>query len=266
MNEIETILCKVLRCDRSALYLERRRRPLSPGQTGRLEKALRERLQGVPVQYLTGETEFMGLRLRVDSRVLIPRPETEILVEEAIRVIRDSRQPAPRILDIGTGAGNIPIALAVHLGLPQADISSVDISEDCLALARANARAHRVANRIAFLKSDLFERFRPGEDRFHFIISNPPYIPAEEFDALPENVRREPPAAFLAGDKGLYFYRKIEAGARVFLAAGGCLFLETGAGQAQDLRRIFSDRACWAPVRFVIDYNDIERIAVIAKG
>jgi release factor glutamine methyltransferase len=262
MNEIEAILCKLYQCDRSGLYLEPHR-PLTPCQSNRLEALLKKRVGGEPLQYLVGDMEFMGLCYRVAPGVLIPRPETEILVQEALKEIIASKKHALKILDIGTGSGNIAISLAVSL--KEADVYAVDISRRGLRIAEENARTHGVSKRIKFLESDLFESFEDSAMTFDFIISNPPYIPADAYDLLPEDVKREPRLALLAEDKGFSFYSAIEKGARRFLSAAGTLFLELGDGQKAGVKEIFTDRVLWKGIRFAKDYNGIDRIAVIKR-
>jgi len=263
MNEIETILCKLLHCDRSTLYLDRSRLALSKRQMNRLEDILKKRVKGAPLQYLVGDAEFMGLRFRVRPGVLIPRPETEILVEEAIKHISKMSSSSCRILDIGTGSGNIAVSLAK--ASPKFKVYAVDISDICLSVARANAKLNAIEKKIRFLKSDLFGVFKGKKMKFDFIVSNPPYIAKDQLKLLPEDVRQEPVLALEAAEKGLYFYKEIEKGSRVHLAEGGALFLEIGAGQSSGIRKIFKDQRHWKEVKFIKDHNGIERVAIIKK-
>ncbi len=263
MNEIETIFCKLLKCERSSLYLDRHRSLLNLKQYNSLEAILKKRIKGEPLQYLMGEVEFMGCRLKLKPGVLIPRPETGILVEEALKFISSLGQPDSLILDIGTGSGNIAVALAKFL--KTVSVFAIDISDVCLSVARANARLNRLRGKIKFLKSDMFSTFEGGRERFDFIVSNPPYISSLEYNKLPQDVRREPESALLAGEDGLLFYRRIEEGARGFLKPGGIIFLEITAGLSLRLVDIFLDKSVWRDIRFVKDYNGIERVAIIRR-
>ncbi len=268
MNEIESILCKVLACDRSSLYLDHSRRALHGAENRRLEVLLRRRLQGEPLQYLLGDADFMGLKLRVRPGVLVPRPETEILVDETLKRFLCGSLPATDgrldILDVGTGSGNIAITLAAFL--PQerrGRITAVDISGTCLCVARANAKRCGVADRIRFVKSDLFSALE-GEC-FDAIISNPPYVSLREYRHLAEDVRREPREALVAPGNGFYFYRRFARTAAKFLKPGGSLFLEIGDTQAGEIEKIFGRRQGWSAVKFIEDLRGVKRIAIMTK-
>lgn len=263
MNELESIFCKLLNCDRSSLYLNSKRPALSISQLNRLEKILKKRTQGEPLQYLIGDTDFMGITLKVSPGVLIPRPETEILVEQALEWIKTEGRSL-KVLDIGTGSGNIPIALAKSSSADLLDICSVDISDECLKIACSNAKNCGVADKITFLKSDIFSCFR-GNDIFDCIISNPPYVCAEEYESLARDCRHEPKSALLAQEGGFYFYRRIEEGSREYLSCGGALFLEIGDTQADGVKKIFKDTKIWQDVTFIKDFCNRDRVAVIKK-
>ncbi|MDD5019754.1 MAG: peptide chain release factor N(5)-glutamine methyltransferase [Candidatus Omnitrophica bacterium] len=264
MNEIESILCKVLDCSRPELYLDRSRRALRFRESRRLDDILRRRMEGEPLQYLLGDVDFMGLKLRVKPGVLVPRPETEVLVEEAVRRLKEADACCRNILEIGTGSGNIAIALASFLPAGcLGHIVAVDVSPTCLSVARSNARRCGVSGKITFLMSDLFSSLK--KERFDVFISNPPYISRREAGRLPRDVQREPAQALLAGQDGLFFYRRIEQGARTFLKAGGQVFLEIGETQAGALRKIFQRRAGWSAVEFIKDLAGRDRVAVIGK-
>ena len=265
MNEIETILTKLLKCDRQALYLEKNRSLLDLKKFNRLEHILQKRVSGEPLQYLVGDVEFMGLTLSVKPGVLIPRPETEILVEEAIKEISLEKKERCSVLDIGTGSGNIAIALAASKKLPGFQITAVDISEACLSVARANAKRHHLDGKIIFCSSDLFSCFQKENIRFDFIISNPPYVSDKEYAHLPLDVQKEPLGALLAEEDGFYFYRRIQEEARTYLVPGGMIFLEIGAGQVQGIKKIFSDSSVWKGVKFIKDYNHSDRVALIKR-
>jgi len=263
VNEIEAIFCKLLKCGRSSLYLDRHSPPLEPGQYNRLTKILKQRASGEPLQYLLGDTEFMGIRFKVRPGVLIPRPETEVLVEEVINSVFSSGIERPRILDIGTGSGNIAVSLAKFL--KKSDVYAVDISDTCVSLAKTNARLNAVSPKVSFCRSDLFTCFKGQDIKFDIIVSNPPYVSKKEYEQLPIDVLREPTLALVAGKDGLLFFKAIEKESHSFLKRGGFLFLEIGFGQAEGIKKIFSSGRGWQGVRFKKDLTGIDRVAIIEK-
>ena len=193
----------------------------------RYGELLLERARRVPLAYLTGEREFWSLRLLVDRRVLVPRPETETLVEAALERLR----PGARVADVGTGSGAIVIALATELGA--GEFLAVDRSADALDVARANAAAHGLSGRIAFFEGDLLAPLGERAATLDAIVANPPYIPAGELSGLQPEVRdHEPRLALDGGPDGLAVIDRIVAGAPRLLRPGGWLLLEVGAGQA----------------------------------
>ena len=226
--EAEWMLCEALSLDRVGLYMNFDK-PLSEEELKAYRGMVARRGKREPLQYILGSQEFMGLDFLVTPAVLIPRHDTEVLVSEAVKRGAASRS----ILDIGTGSGCVAIALAK--ALPEAEISSVDISEDALAVARGNAEKNGVA--VQFFQGSLFEPF--AGRRFDMIVSNPPYIPAGELATLQQEVRGfEPLGALDGGADGLDFYRAITARAPDHLTAGGLLAFEVGAGQAADVMEI----------------------------
>jgi len=208
------------------------------------------RLEGCPVAYLVGRKEFFGLTLEVNPDVLIPRPESEYVVLEFVRLAKaihppltthDSPLTLPRVLDIGTGSGNLAVAIAhQHKG---ALVTAVDISPQALSLASRNAERHKVANRIRFLAGDLFAplsepgALATGEGCFDFIVSNPPYIPHEDLSNLPRGVRDyEPHLALDGGPGGFAIFDRLLSGAPKYLRSGGNLIVEIGSPQEQPAR------------------------------
>ncbi|MHB1958265.1 MAG: peptide chain release factor N(5)-glutamine methyltransferase [Acidobacteriaceae bacterium] len=234
-----------------------RERPLTALQTEAFNAQLQQRLRGVPVQYITGEQEFFGLPFRVTPDVLIPRPETEHLVEAAIA--RLNGLSAARIVDVGTGSGAIAVALA-H-ALPKAEIVALDISPAALAVAAENAKQNHVANRIRFVESDLLGAV--ADQRFDAVVSNPPYVAFSERATLPIEVREyEPAQALFAGKTGLEIYQRLIPAARALLVPGGWLLMEIGHGQRDAVAHMLQG---WDAVEFVPDLQGIPRVAIARK-
>jgi len=216
--------------DRAALLAEGRE-PVDPVAARRYELLLGERARRVPLAYVTGEREFWSLRLRVDRRVLVPRPETETLVEAALERLG----PGARVADVGTGSGAIVIALARELGAGA--FFGTDRSAAAIEVARANAADNGLAGRIEFFTGDLLAPLRGLPGLLDALVSNPPYIPTGEIDGLQAEVRDfEPRAALDGGPDGLALIGRIIAGAPPLLRGGGWLLLEVGAGQADAVR------------------------------
>jgi release factor glutamine methyltransferase len=237
-------------------------RELSPAQQAAFDALVQRRLANEPIQYITGEQEFYGLTLGVTPAVLIPRPETEILVEAVLmEVKRAGLQSAPRILDVGTGSGAIAIALAHHL--PHAHVTAVDLSAAALEVAASNAARHGLADRIRFVASDLLDALPPGELPFDFIVSNPPYVPTADRGSLHPQVRdHEPAAALFAGTDGLDVYRRLIPQARAALRPNGILALEIGQGQREAVAALLAD---WNELRFLDDLQQIPRIVLARR-
>ena len=234
-------------------------RDLPADQHALYQAAISRRLKLEPIQYITGEQEFYGLRLHVSPAVLIPRPETEHLVE-AVLALLPADQPL-KLADIGTGSGAIAIALAVHL--PFTHITALDLSTDALAVATSNAREHNVANRIDFLNSDLLAAIDHQTETFDAIVSNPPYIPESDRLTLHPQVRdHEPSAALFAGETGLDIYRRLIPQAMSALKPNGLVALEIGHGQREPLTRLL---AGWNDISFVNDLQQIPRVALARK-
>ncbi len=233
---------------------------LTPQQRDTFESLINRRASGEPLQYLTGTQEFFGLDFRVTPAVLIPRPETEHLVE-AVLAWSQSQNKALRILDIGTGSGAIAIALAANQ--PSAEIIATDISPTALALASNNAVHLGFSDRIRFLESDLFSALDTDEGEFDAIVSNPPYIPITDVLTLQrEVVDHEPHTALFAGDEGLDIYHRLLPAARTRLREGGLLALEIGFGQSNALTQLL---ATWSNVQFINDYAGIPRVALATR-
>jgi release factor glutamine methyltransferase len=224
----ELLLARVIGCPRLHVGLQRDR-VLTAEEAGRFSRMLSRRLAHEPLQYILGEAEFMGLTLTVDHRVLIPRPETELLVERALDVLKLPGRKGVRILDIGAGSGNVAIALGRRA--PSAEIVAVDASPAALQVAAQNVARHGTRN-VRLLEADIFADLLPGE-RFHVIVSNPPYVSLEEFETLQPEVRDfEPKQATTDGGDGLRFVRRIASFAAEHLVDRGTLLMEIGYTQS----------------------------------
>jgi release factor glutamine methyltransferase len=229
---------------------------LSAPQRTAYETRITRRLHHEPVQYITGQQEFYGLTLKVTPAVLIPRPETEHLVEAVLKLL-PTNQPL-KIADIGTGSGAIAIALAAHL--PQAEITALDISPEALAVATTNAREHSVADRIRFLQSDLLSALDREGETFDAIVSNPPYVAETDRATLHPQVRDyEPAAALFAGETGLDIYRRLIPQAHNVLKPTGLLALEIGHDQQNAVASLLQT---WHNPSFINDLQNIPRVAL----
>ena len=258
---IELLLAHLLKKKRMELYLEFERE-LDEGTLARLRGMVKRRVAGEPLQYITGEVEFCGLRLLVDKRVLIPRPETELLVEVVAKRLKaesGERKAEVKIVDVGTGSGCIAIALAKKL--PEAEITAVDVSPEALEVARANGKLQQIEKNVRFLESDLLEQV-PSSFVVEAIVSNPPYIAEGELAKLPKEVRDfEPVRALAAGEDGLKVIRRLVMDARRILSPSGFVALEVGAGQRAAVEEIFGQQGL-AVVEVVKDLQGHERVIV----
>ncbi len=243
-RDAELLLLHILQVPRVTL-LAHPDRELTLGEQVVYENTITRRLHHEPIQYITGRQEFYGLVLNVTPAVLIPRPETEHLVEAVLKLLPTDRPL--KIADIGTGSGAIAIALAVHL--PRAEIIALDISTEALAIAAANAREHNVANRIGFLQSDLLSALNDEAEAFDAIVSNPPYVAETDRATLHPQVRdHEPATALFAGETGLDIYRRLVPEAHNALKPNGLLALEIGHGQQKVLMDLLAN---WREVSFI---------------
>jgi len=260
-RDAEVLLTHLLQRDRAWLFLHGEDELASPDAAAFREMVAR-RAAHEPLQHITGVQEFFGLPLRVTRDTLIPRPETEHLVE-AVLAWAATQPPGLRLLDVGTGTGAIALALATHL--PQAEIVACDLSAAALDVARNNALELRLEQRVRFLLSDLLEAFSSElkDRRFDAIVSNPPYIPAGDAAEMQPDVRDfEPHSALFAGDDGLDVYRRLIPQARAALTPGGLLALEIGFSQREALAELLSG---WKNVRFLDDYAGIARVALATR-
>ena len=229
----ELLIGHALALKRMALYLQFER-TLSEPELEKIRPLVRRRSQREPLQYILGETEFHGLKLKVDRRALIPRPETELLVERVLAICAERANVGTNVLDLGTGSG--AIALAMAAGMLSARVTAVDFSED--ALARENAIATGLQDRVVFTRSHWFAGLA-AEARFDVMVANPPYLSAEETaETAPEVRAHEPATALTAAEGGLADLRAIVAQAPEYLNAGGLLALETGITHHPEVLRL----------------------------
>jgi release factor glutamine methyltransferase len=269
--EAEHLLAHVLGRSRLDLYLEFDR-PLSEPELGPLRELLRRRRQHVPCQYLIGETEFYGLPLAVDERVLIPRPESEHLVEAALarlKAIGSPRAPetpgAPLVYDIGTGSGCLAVAIAHEEA--RCRVIASDASAAALEVARANAERNGVSERVTLIEGVLFEPFvQAGEAGADVIVSNPPYVARGEWEALPDEIRlHEPREALDGGPDGLDVIRELVAAAPAHMKPGGWLLVEVGHAQADEVKALMAQTDALNEITTVRDYGGIERVVIGRK-
>lgn len=251
--DAELLLGHVLGLDRLALYLNFDK-PLNANEVTAYRSLIGKRGQRVPVAYLTGEREFYSLSLKVNEHVLIPRPETEFVVDKVLELIHPDTPV--RILDLGTGSGAISLALAYQD--PKFRITAVDISEDALAVAKENAKHLEVENQIQFIHGDLLEHV---QGTFSVICSNPPYIPKADLPKLAPELGVEPNLALDGGVDGLDFYRRILSQAASFLEQPGFVVFEIGWDQGESVRSL-GEEAGFLWLETVADYAGKDRVVV----
>jgi release factor glutamine methyltransferase len=258
----ELLLMFTLSCDRAYLYAHPERE-LTGDEQIHYDAALTERARGVPAQYITGHQEFWGMDVIVTPAVLIPRPETEHVIETVVELARVGRAPSPasplRIADIGTGSGAIALALAKELS--NAEIVAADISAAALEIARANAARHQLESRIQFREADLLAGFE--DNSLDFIVSNPPYVGESEEDQVQLEVRKfEPRNAVFAGPTGLEVIARLIPQARAALKPGGWLIMEISGKIEEEVRRMLRD---WKEVQIRPDLQSIPRVVQAQK-
>jgi len=262
----EVLLSHQLKKSRVGLYLEFDQ-PLSPLEIAGYRSLIRKRLKREPLQYITGHQEFWSLDFLVSPAVLIPRPETELLVEEALKLkerglLSDSYQQ--KILDLGTGSGVIAISLAKEI--ENATIWASDISFEALALARDNAKHHHLNSRIKFYQGDLWQPFSNSSITFDMIISNPPYIPSEAFNTLPPEVRYYEPRVALDGQKnGMHFIKRIIEESGMYLKPDGWLLIEMDPNQTERALYLIDSTRSFSYKERLMDYRKKYRMVKAQK-
>ena len=260
--DAEVLLCAVLKCQRITLYVDFER-PLSEEELATYREYVRRRGNFEPLAYILGERVFMRNTFKVNKATLVPRPETELLVESLVRIAPLlKREGDVKILDIGTGSGAIIVSLLDYL--PNAKGVGVDISVDALIVAKENSEKIGVTGRIGFVRSDVFSKL-PLEKKFDIIVSNPPYIPAGDIAGLDKDVQQEPRGALDGGADGLEFYRRITAEAMEHMAEEGVLAFEIGIGQAAAVQQLCLD-AGFVKTAVRKDYAGIERMVFAVKA
>jgi len=252
MNEAELLFTHVLGCDRLSLYMDKDKL-LDEDQAATICNVLKKRAQGEPIQYILGRGDFFGLEFKVNKNVLIPRPETEILVETVLRYAKGDS-----ILDLGTGSGCIAVALAKSL--KNIKVDAADISSAALNTARTNANLNCVD--INFIESDLFNNL---VNTYDLIVSNPPYISSAEIKKLAPEVQCEPKIALDGGREGLDFYSRIIRDSLKYLKDSGYLIFEIGFGQLDRIKEFILDSGKFKILEIIKDYNSIDRVIVLRK-
>lgn len=254
----ELLLARSMHLSREELYI-RLHDQVMEEEIKTLEGLIRRRASGEPLQYILGHQEFWSIDLKVDPRVLIPRPETEHLVEEALSIlVKISSKKIPSVLELGTGSGAIAISLAKEV--KNIFFVATDLSVDALMVAKENAKQAGVSDKIGFVKGDLFNPFHPGET-FDLILSNPPYLSDSEINYLAREIKDHEPLIALDGGKdGLKFYRKLISQVRSYLKKEGWFLLEVGNNQGSSVSELIETEGGFQRPERVKDLSGIERV------
>ena len=262
----EILLSHQLNTDRVNLYMNFDK-PLTEKELSGYRSLIKRRLRHEPIQYITGSQEFWSLDFMVDPQVIIPRPESELLVEQAVKRIGANFTPqnqSPKILDLGTGSGALAISVAKEV--PQARIWATDLSAAALSLARSNAEKHGVSERIQFMRGDLWDPIINLDITFDIIISNPPYITSEEYNNLPPEVRDYEPRLALDGHEGgMYFIEKIIRGGLDYLSPGGWLIMEMSPDQTEKALLLIEQINGYGEKTRIKDYSHTYRVVMAQK-
>ena len=260
--EAGMLMAHLMGCERTYLYLDRER-VLSPQQIQDYFNMVKMRVQRTPIHYIIGYREFMGLKFYVNENVLIPRPDTEVLVEYVINYCKNVGDHFFKILDMGTGSGAIAVSLAKYI--ENCKVTAIDIDDQALLVAKKNGTAHGVGDRIEFIQGDLFYPLKDKEDnlKFHIMVSNPPYIPTADIEELEVQVKDyEPLKALDGGREGLDYYRRLAKEAPKFLYDDGLWAVEVGYNQAHQVGDILRDQGCYHNIEFIKDLSGYNRVVV----
>lgn len=257
------LMCSYLLGADTSAIIDARSKPFEEDKAEKLEGWIARRVKREPLQYITGEVEFRGRGFMVGPGVLIPRPETELLVDEAVKILKECRADKPLFLDLCTGSGCVAVSLAMEFH--SACVLATDVSDEALETTIKNALIHDVIEELECLKGDIFEAVEdhPLKGAFDIIVSNPPYIKTSDICGLAEEVSAfEPHVALDGGKDGLRFIRKIIKDAHLYLKPGASLLMEIGFGQRAAVLELFKKSGLYEDLRFVKDYSGIDRIAV----
>ena len=261
-HEVETILLHSASITRLELYIGDIN--LDESRRHEFKTIVKKRAEKIPLQYLLESANFMGFDFKVKPGVFIPRPETELLVEEALKILGFNTETRWIILDLCSGSGNISISLTKSVS--NCRMLAVDISMDAIEIARENAKLHGVGERIEFYHGDMFSALNGIKpEMLDMIISNPPYIPLNLLEDLSPEVKSEPRIALNGGDKGLSFYKRIIREGSPYLCKGGWLLMEMGDGQAEEIRSILEESRVFNVHQVITDYNGMMRVIIARK-
>ena len=261
--EAEILLSHILRVSRQKLYIQNEMEIMDAEYTGWMT-ILSERKKLKPIAYILGRKEFMSMDFFVDENVLIPRPETEFIVEKILKIVKDRKKFPWWIIDLGVGSGNITVSLLNYL--PESLVFSTDICGNALTVAKKNAGKYKVENRAVFFQGDWFSPLEGKhlEAKLDFIVSNPPYLTESDMASLPPDVEYEPKIALSGGDKGMEYYDGIINNSLRFLKKEGYLFLEIGIRQKENILDLIKKSKGYSDIEIIKDYAGFDRI-VVAK-
>ena len=255
--ESEILLSFILGIERYKIYTEKIK--VEKGLVNKFLKLIAKRIKGIPIQYIIKRVNFFDSEFKIEKGVFIPRPETELLVEKTIQIYKENFYPKKvKILDIGTGCGNIAICLAKNI--ENCDVVGTDMSKKAIKLAKENAILNNVASKVEFKYSNLFSNI---DEIFEIIVSNPPYISEVEYKNLSKEVKNEPKKALIAGRDGLKIIKKILDNAVYFLRKNGFLIMEIGKGQKEMIEKMTLNGI--EIFGFLNDYSGIKRVAIFKK-
>ena len=260
--EAQVLLCNALGIDRATFHASPDRE-LSNEDAEAFERSIQRRIEGEPLSYITGHREFYGLDFVVTPDVLVPRQETELLVEAVLEYARSrgGDESALTIADIGTGSGCIAVAVGHHL--PKATVYATDVSDEALRVAGENVRRHGLKGRVSLRHGDLFEALDGPVD---VVVSNPPYLSTDEAVDLPPDVRREPRVALVAGSEGMDVLRRLVVGAREYVKPGGLLALEIDSRRVEAVERLARETSPGGEIGVVKDHAGLERVVTVRVG